>query len=146
MLCFAIFKLFGSVVELLIDFLSLDCGVQVNREIQDRFLCIDGQIDRLAENYYFAHRSRYLSPWGRPLASNSAKALQRAAELLLFKLPAAAAAQSSGPDPNKFVDYSPAPALPAQQTSRSDSAANVQRPRACAQANCSELQRSRAGA
>jgi hypothetical protein len=44
-----------------------------------------------------------LSPRGRPLATNSAKALQCAADSLLFKLPPAAAVQSSGPDPNKFL-------------------------------------------
>jgi hypothetical protein len=76
-----------------------------------------------------------LSPRDRPLATNSAKALQQAAESLLFKLPAAAAAQSSGPDPNEFVDYSPAPALPARRACHSYRAANVQRPRAGAQAN-----------
>ncbi len=86
-----------------------------------------------------------LSSRGRPLATNSAKALQRAAESLLFKLPAAAAVQSSEPDLNKFVDYLPASALPARRTCRSDSASNlnVQRPLACAQAN---VQRPRAGA
>jgi hypothetical protein len=86
-----------------------------------------------------------LSSRGRSLATNSAKALQHAAESLLFKLPAAAAVQSSEPDLNKFVDYSPASALPARRTCRSDSASNlnVQRPRACAQAN---VQRPRASA
>ncbi len=52
-------------------------------------------------------------------------------------LPAAAAVQSSRPDPNKCVDYSRAPALRARWTCRNNSAVNVQRPRACAQANCS---------
>ena len=86
-----------------------------------------------------------LSSQGRPLATNSAKALQRAAESLLFKLPAAAAVQSSELDLKQFVDYSPASALPARRTCRSDSASNlnVQRPRACAQAN---VQRPRAEA
>ncbi len=88
-----------------------------------------------------------LSSRGRPLATNSAKALQRAAESLLFKLPAATAVQSSEPDLNKFVDYSPASALPvpARRTCGNDSASNlnVQLPRACAQAN---VQRPRAGA
>ena len=55
-----------------------------------------------------------LSSRGRPLATNSAKALQRAADSLLFKLPQAAAVQSSGPDPNTLVDYSSAPATPAR--------------------------------
>jgi hypothetical protein len=45
--------------------------------------------------------------------------------LLLFKLPPAAAVQSSGPDTNKSVNYLPAPALPAQQNCRSNSAATV---------------------
>jgi hypothetical protein len=66
-----------------------------------------------------------LSSRGRPLATNSAKALQRAAESLLFNLPAAAAVQSSEPDLNKIVDYSPASALPARRTCRSDSALNL---------------------
>ena len=93
-------------------------------------------VESIDWNYGFAHRYS--------LATNSAKALQRAAESLLFKLPAAAAVQSSGPDLNKFVDYLPASALPARRTCRSDSASNlnVQRPRACAQAN---VQRPRAG-
>ncbi len=91
-----------------------------------------------------------LSSQGRPLANNSAKALQRAAESLLFKLPAAAAVQSSEPDLKQIVDYSPASALPVRRTCRSDSALNlnVQRPRTCsdrafAQAN---VQRPRAEA
>ncbi len=70
-------------------------------------------------NYYFASFIDIvsLSPRGRPLATNSAKALQRAADSLMFKLPPAATVQSSRPDPNKFVDfYSPAPALPARRT------------------------------
>jgi len=68
-----------------------------------------------------------LSPRGRPLATNSDKALQRAADLLLFKLPPAAAVQSSGPDTNKSVNYLPAPALlaAARQNCRSNSAATV---------------------
>jgi hypothetical protein len=87
-----------------------------------------------------------LSPRGRPLATNSDKALQRAADLLLFKLLPVAAVQSTGPDPNKSVDYLPAPALPAQQNCRSNSAATaarlraseLQRPRASEQANAGE--------
>jgi hypothetical protein len=66
-----------------------------------------------------------LSPRGRPLATNSNKALQRAADLLLFKLPPAAAVQSSRPDPNKSVNYLPAHALPARQSCSSNSAATV---------------------
>jgi hypothetical protein len=66
-----------------------------------------------------------LSPRGRSLATNSDKALQRVADLLLFKLPPAAAVQSSGPDTNKSVNYLPAPALPARQNCRSNSAATV---------------------
>ncbi len=70
------------------------------------------------------------------MATNSAMALQRAADSLLFKLPPAAAVLSSGLDANKFVDYSPAPTLPAQRTCLSgDSAANVQLSHAGAQAN-----------
>ena len=75
------------------------------------------------------------SPRGRPLATNSGKALQHATESLLLKLPLAAAVQSRGPDPNKFVDFSPAPALPARRTCHSNREANVQRPRAGAQVN-----------
>jgi hypothetical protein len=47
--------------------------------------------------------------------------------LLLFKLPPAAAVQSSGPDTNKSVNYLPAPALlaAARQNCRSNSAATV---------------------
>ena len=120
------------------------------------FLCVGGSRNpRLLSQQRSSNRSTgiiillidivSLSPRGRPLATNSAKALQRAAESLLFKLPAAAPVQSSEPDLNKFVDYSPASALPARRTCRSDSASNlnVQRPRACAQAN---VQRPRAGA
>ncbi len=80
-----------------------------------------------------------LSPRGRPLATNSDKELQRAADLLLFKLPPAAAVQSSGPDPNKSVNYLPAPALPARQncSSKKIAVATARRPCTCAQANCS---------
>ena len=107
----------------------------MDREIQDRFLCSGRRIDQLELLFCSSISFLCRQSVGRPLASNSAKALQRAAESLLFKLPLAAAVQSSGPDPNKFVDYSPAPALPARRTFRSDSAANVQAPRAGAQAN-----------
>jgi hypothetical protein len=68
-----------------------------------------------------------LSPRGRPLATNSDKALQREADLLLFKLPPAAAVQSSGPDPNISVNYLPAPALPARQNRHSNSAATARK-------------------
>jgi hypothetical protein len=126
----------------------------VDREIQDRFLSSGRRIDRLellfcssilflcrlevdhwqptAPRHFNAQQSRCCSSCLRlPLSSR--------------KLPAAAAVQSSEPDLNKFVDYSPASALPARRTCRSDSASNlnVQRPRACAQAN---VQRPRAGA
>jgi hypothetical protein len=120
------------------------------------FRCVDGSRNpRSLSQQWQSNRSTgiivllidivSLSSRGRPLATNSTKVLQRAAESLLLKLPAAAAVQSSEPDLNKFVDYWPASALPARRTCRSDSASNlnVQRPRACAQAN---LQRSRAGA
>ncbi len=105
-------------------------------------------VESINWNYYFLINTVSLSSRSRPLATNGAKALQRAAESLLFKLPAAAAVQSSGPDLNIFVDYSPASALPARRTCRSDyaaAAANVQRPRAGAQANV-HWQRPHAGA
>ena len=126
----------------------------MDREIQDHFLSSGRRIDRLevlfcssilflcrlevdhwqptAPRHFNAQQSRCCSSCLRlPLSSR--------------KLPAAAPVQSSEPDLNKFVDYSPASALPARRTCRSDSASNlnVQRPRACTQAN---VQRPRAGA
>jgi hypothetical protein len=97
-------------------------------------------IDSIDWNY-FAHQYRFSvrrherDHW-QPSAQRRFR-LQRATEAVtwLFTLLTADAVRLSGPDPNKFVEFLSAPVLPARQTCSSDSAANVQRPRAGAHAN-----------
>ncbi len=102
----------------------------MDREIQDRFLSSGRRIDQrkllFCSSILFRCRLE-LDRWQTTAPRHcNTKQSRCCSSCLRLQLPS----------PNKFVDCSPAPALPARQTRCSDSAANVQRPCACAHANC----------
>ncbi len=139
MLCFAIFKLFQLCRRRLHLFsvLGFRC---VDGSRNPRSLSQQWPLNRSTEIVIFLIDNVSLSPTaGKPQRQGTSKQSLCCSSRLQLQLPS----------PNKFVDYSPAPALPARQTCRSDSAANVQRPCGCAHANCSynarQRKRTRAG-